>query len=186
MSGHIRFVLQLCLLEVNETALPDYPADGTVGINMGRKRKPDPQTWQRNVRHRSRCTGSKYVTRKGKPIQEKRPLVDKCAKCRFNCRANFSEERRLLLCREYYGLANAARQKTFIVSVVVEKDVGRQRSRKHVDARKKGKSCEYYLVGNSQKKLVCQSFFCRTFAISNCVVYAALKGKENQTGWTNQ
>ena len=72
----------------------------------------------------------------------KKPLVDKCAKCRSNCRANFSEERRLLLCREYYGLANAARQKTFIESMVVEKEVGRQRSRKHVDARKKGKSCE--------------------------------------------
>ena len=156
MSGRIRFVLQQYLLEVNETDLPDDPADGTVGINRGRKRKPDPQTWQRNVRHRSRCTGSKYVTRKGKPIQEKKPLVDKCAKCRFNCRANFSEERRLLLCREYYGVTNAVRHKTFIVSMVVEKEVGRQ---KHVDARKKGKSCEYYLVGNSEKKRVCQYFF---------------------------
>ena len=137
MSGHIRFVLQQCLLEVNETYLPDAPADGTVGINRDITRKPDPQTWQQNVRHRSRCSGSKYVTRKGKPIQEKKPLVDKCAKCRFNCRANFSEERRLLLCRECYGLANAARQKTFIVSMVVEKEDGRHRNRKHVDARKK-------------------------------------------------
>ena len=109
--------------------------------------------------------------------KEKMPLVDKCAKCRFNCRANFSEERRLLLCRDCFGLANAVRQKTFIVSMVVEKEVGLQRSRKHVDVRKKGKSCEYYLVWNSEKKRVCQSFLCSTFAISNCVVYAALKGK---------
>ena len=82
---------------------------------------------------------------------------------------NFSEERRLLLCRECYGLANAARQKT-------ERD----------DARKKGKSCECYLVGNSEKKRVCQSFFCRTFAISNCVGYAALKGKGESGIYTKQ
>ena len=99
------------------------------------------------------------MTRKGKPIQEKKPLVDKCAKCRYNCRANFSEERRLLLYREYYDIANAARQKTFMVSMVVEKEVGRQRSRRHVDARKKEKSCEYYLVGNSEKKRVSKSVF---------------------------
>ena len=64
-------------------------------------------------------------------------------------------ERRLLLCREYYGLANAARQKAFIPSMVVEKEVRRQRSRKHVNASKKGKSCEYYLAGSLEKKLVC-------------------------------
>ena len=126
------------------------------------------------------------MTRKWKPIEEKKPLVDKCAKCRFNCRGNFSEERRLLLCREYYGLANAARQKNCIVSMVVEKEVGRQRIRKHVDARKKGKSCEYYMVENSEKKRVCQSFFCRMFAISNCVVYAALKGKGESGIYTKQ
>ena len=56
----------------------------------------------------------------------------------------------------------------------------------HVDARKKGKSCEYYLVGNSENKRVCQSFFCRTFAISNCVVYAALKGKGESDIYTKQ
>ena len=35
--------------------------------------------------------------------------------------------------------------------MVDKKEVGRQRSRKHADARKKWKSCEYYLVGNSEK-----------------------------------
>ena len=95
-------------------------------INSGRKRKRCPETWMRNVRHRSRCAGDKYVTRKGEKIPEKKTLQAKCEKCRFKCIKNFSEEIRLVICREYYGLANAARQKAFIASMVVKKEVVRQ------------------------------------------------------------
>ncbi|XP_064639792.1 uncharacterized protein LOC135495259 [Lineus longissimus] len=145
----------------------------------GRKRQRDPSSWKRNVRHRNRCAGAEYTTRKGKVVAAKKPLACRCTQngCRFKCREKVTEEMRGVLCQEYYELANRDQQNSFIVSMVDESTVERHRSRKNVAKKTKGKSCLYHFSFNNEKHRICKMFFLKTLAISNSVVEYALKGK---------
>ena len=88
----------------------DKPVEDKEGANIqGRKRIRRPDKWKRNVRQRSRCAGDKYVTRKGKTVQEKNPLNSKCEKCRFKCKENLSEADCLTICRDYYALQSTTK-----------------------------------------------------------------------------
>ncbi|ESP02187.1 hypothetical protein LOTGIDRAFT_157345 [Lottia gigantea] len=58
-------------------AVPDHTADNEP--TRGRKQKRQPNLWKRNIRKQSRSAGTEYVTRKGKLVSERKPLVAKCS-----------------------------------------------------------------------------------------------------------
>ncbi|ESO95868.1 hypothetical protein LOTGIDRAFT_176657 [Lottia gigantea] len=72
-------------------AVPDHTADNEP--TRGRKRKRQSNLWKRNIRKQSRSAGTEYVTRKGKLVSERKPLVAKCFRtgCRLKCAHNFTD-----------------------------------------------------------------------------------------------
>ena len=99
-----------------------------------------------------------------------------CIKCRFKFTSNFSYETRLVISNEFYGLADRNRQKDFICSTVVEKDVERRIVRMDQpdkpDKRKKKKApkskSQVYYLKNEDGVLarVCPQFYWKILGIS--------------------
>lgn len=141
-----------------------------------RKRKADPDSWERNIRKRQRMSGKTYTSRTGKVIEEKvfQP-VDNCS-CRFQCTKQIPPERQKALFDEYWGLGDSGRQKCFISSLVSEENVKRHRKRKIDSGRVKNKSRFYSLpCVSGEKSRVCLKFFCSVFQISFQIIDLALK-----------
>ena len=53
-----------------------------------RKRKANPDKWQKNVRKRLRQAGSEYTDTKGKIVEAREMKDVDCNKCRFECSLN--------------------------------------------------------------------------------------------------
>lgn len=141
-----------------------------------KKRKANPELWERNIRKKQRLSGKSYVTAKGKEMPEKVfNCIDNCH-CRFKCHANISTEQQKILFEEYYSFADDCRQKAFLSSLVVEKPIQRHRKRNpDVTGKEKKKSRSYFLPdANKEKHRVCLKFFCNVFQMSFQVIDLAL------------
>ena len=66
---------------------------------------------EKSFSQRLKAGGKKYINRSGKTVDEKKPKIVDCSKCRFKCSSFFAEDQRESLCKEYYGLADYRRQK---------------------------------------------------------------------------
>ncbi|KAL1489816.1 hypothetical protein ABEB36_013748 [Hypothenemus hampei] len=68
-----------------------------------RKRKREPNNWEKNKRKILKIQGKPYVTIKGRRISEK-SLKDACS-CKNKCYEKFSDEKRQDIFREFYNLS---------------------------------------------------------------------------------
>ncbi|KAJ8049014.1 hypothetical protein HOLleu_01555 [Holothuria leucospilota] len=161
--------------ECREDTTDDDEADTLGSLSQrGRKRNRNEDNWVRNQRQRLRNSGMEYVTRKGKRVPKKSPLPMVC-KCRYHCK-EFSQETRSLICDEFYAIGDSCRQKDFICSMISVEPVKRRVTLRKNQLRKiRGNSYIYSLKNGTSMLRVCQSFFCRTLAISTSVVQTALK-----------
>lgn len=85
-----------------------------------RKRKANPDKWQKNVRKRLRQAGSEYTDTKGKIVEAREMKDIDCNKCRFECSLNVDEDNRRRIFQEYWGLKSYDRQRDFICSHVLQ------------------------------------------------------------------
>ncbi|XP_072013875.1 uncharacterized protein [Amphiura filiformis] len=146
----------------------------------GNKRIRDESKWIRNIRKRARVRGEEYISEEGKWFPKKEPLAVKC-NCRYKCR-EFSEEARLTVCKEYYGIGDRVGQKDFITSHIQIVPVKRRRVRvrQHEHKKIRVNSYIYTLPLKREDKVpemvrVCQHFFCKTLVISSEMVRNVMK-----------
>jgi len=178
--------------------------------------------WSRNINKQKRASGKSYIDRFGKLVKRKEPKDIYCSKCRFRCSEVFNSFLRLEICSEYWNLGDTTRQKNYICSLVSELPVKRRRTRTNNkiaknsgdseynldndldsnviidnnEVNQRAVSREYFLLNsNTEKKRVCQKFFCATLSIKFPVVNNALKncndfgmytgvdGRKGQVAW---
>ena len=144
-----------------------------------RNRCPNPSKWKRNVRRDNRVAGKPYVNKKVILISEKIPADTDC-KCKFRCVANISYDMRRLLWTQYYALADASAQKSYICSLVVESNTLSRRGQRSEEAEKTHSIARsYFLQVKDMNIRVCLKFLCDTFKFSSKTLFNALKYKMN-------
>lgn len=138
----------------------------------GIRRKVSGPTWKSNIRKAQRRAGEAYINMKGEITPRKQPLEVDCSNCKFRCNNKFSVENQIMICNQYWRLADVSRQYLFLCSLVEERAVKRHR-REAISA--KSKSRFYYLPCDSgELKRVCRRFLCATFSITKSVIQLAL------------
>ena len=114
-----------------------------------------------------------YVSATGKVVYAKTVQIHNCAKCRFKCSEQFTEDQREDIFKLYYGLGSYERQRQYICEMV-------QRSTpKRKCKGKKSLSQQFYLVHNDRKERVCRDFFTRTLDIKRKTIDYTLSNKEH-------
>lgn len=167
--------------ESNLVKIPSLPSTSSKGLvpevmKRIRKRKAEPDIWKRNERKIKRMSGKSYQTRKHIIMPEKKPSYINCSRCRFKCSDKISLERQQILHQEYWGLADADRQKAFLCSLVTENSIQRHRKRNPESKITKTKSRVYSLYDEKGCNVrVCLKFLCATFSISFQIIDLALK-----------
>ncbi|XP_065663155.1 uncharacterized protein LOC136085726 [Hydra vulgaris] len=87
---------------------------------------------------------------------------------------------RILLCTQYYALADASAQKSYICSLVVENNTILRRRHRSEEAEKTHSIARsYFLQVKDMNIRVCLKFLCDTFKFSTKTVFNALKFKMN-------
>lgn len=152
-----------------------YDIEGTARRERKRRLVAKPELWKKNKMKLLRVAGKEYVNRKGAIVTAKSPGIVNCNNCRYKCSINIPRDRQIIICKEYWEMADSTKQKIFICSLVEEKNIDRERNRN--DRKKTRKHSRYYhLLSASNKRVrVCQKYFCATFAFSFQVVETALK-----------
>lgn len=88
-----------------------------------KSRRPKPHLWQQNVNHVKRLKGLEYKNRK-KEIKFAKELriMEKCG-CRFSCEQHIDSNQQILLFHAFYKLGDTNKQKAYLNSLIVEKEV---------------------------------------------------------------
>lgn len=95
----------------------------------------------------------------GKSMQPN-PCLNK--KCGNSCGDKFSEDDRIVIFENYWGLGNAKRQKDFLLSCATAKKISRKRSTSNM----RKTSYDYTINYNGQNIKICQQFLLKTLNIS--------------------
>lgn len=85
-----------------------------------------------------------------------------CTKCRYKCSENFTDNLRIKLCDQFYGLADYCRQKDFIINNVTESSPARILKSA---SKNRNVSRAFFLPLNGSRKRVCSDFFAKTLDI---------------------
>ncbi|CAG9831092.1 unnamed protein product [Diabrotica balteata] len=128
-----------------------------------RWKKSRPENWKKNVAKKRR-------------FENKAPTFMDSTKCRLNCSANISEERRVVLCQNFWAL-DFNRRKDFILSNVDSHRPIRIKSNPSGKKRPRTDSKEFYFNLDDTKLRVCKAFFTKTLCISKEVVEHAFLNK---------
>nr|CAH7754515.1 unnamed protein product [Callosobruchus chinensis] len=139
-----------------------------------RKRKRQPDKWLRNVKKTLKAHGQEYVGARGirKRKAEMRPP------CKSSCirKCQISENKRLGVFENYWGLGNYERQRDFINNntdkVETKTKTTSSRSRRQF-------SCVFYLPLDGVRVRVCKTMFLNTLGIKKGVVDIALKKRSS-------
>ena len=163
----------------------DQPGSSIVHLHkrtrkvLTRKRKRDPSTWKCNVRKTLRQSGKEYINSRGN-LQQARSVKTKkdCSTCKFKCSANFSENDRVQIFKEF-GNMNDNEKLHFYGKTTTQEDTkrplaGRTSHRK--------KSNTYSLPLNYQNVRVCQVFYLTTLDINHKRVQAYHQKKHQMCG----
>lgn len=117
-----------------------------------RKRKADPEKWERNKRKKLRMSGKAYENVKRKLMPEKVHQPIEFCKCRFKCASHITTEQKKFLFEEYWNVGDACHQKAFITSLAVEHPIMRQRKRNNEKTGKEKSKSRSYFVPDAEKK----------------------------------
>lgn len=124
--------------------------------SVTRKRKANPDKWQKNLRKRLRQAGCEYTDTKGKTVQA-RKLKD-INKCRFECSINVDEENRERIFQEYWGLNSYDRQRDYVCSQAESNAKGGEKRMREVTRR-------YKFAVDGKSVCVCKKFCIATLGI---------------------
>lgn len=141
-----------------------------------KKRKRAPSAWRRNVEKKRRDSGQEYKTYKDITVQARR--VGPPCQCPKKCYDLVGDESVKKIFEEYWKMASHNAQSSYLASRVTVKDVirryaGPDSKRQH--------SCEYFVMVNNNKIVVCRTAFCNMHNISAKRV-ANVRTKMGETG----
>lgn len=148
---------------------------------LTRKRKRIPSKWKRNKTKRLRNSGQAYNTMNTNKHVEARHLKPPCDdKCTLMCSTKFTEEDRIFLFNKYWNLADIAKQRAFIVTMMHElkrKDANFTTSSGRP---KRMNNNVFYLANKEETKIrVCKVFFISTLGITTrCIRSVISKRRE--------
>lgn len=131
---------------------------------LTRKRPRDPSSWKANMRKRLRQSGQEYMDSRGK-LQVARGVKTKkdCTKCKFHCRANFSENDRMVIFKEFWSQSDDEKRH-FYARTTTQIPTNRKRTTNMVSRKKH--SLSYFLPIDGQNIRVCKTFYLSTLDIS--------------------
>ncbi|XP_063365176.1 uncharacterized protein LOC134653713 [Cydia amplana] len=141
---------------------------------LSRWRTADPSNWKKNVAKKRRAEGLSYTTNN----QIRAPKVPKtvdCTKCLFKCTDTFTEQDRAKICRTYWHLDFVSKKNFILARITVQppKKILVERKR---PARPYTTKC-YFDLG-TEKRQVCQKFFCSALGISSATLSDAVKNRD--------
>lgn len=136
--------------DLDEERLQQIEEETCVGKRGYKKKKPLPKRLL-NKKNRRAAVG-KYV--KPNPCMNKR--------CGNSCADKFSEEDRLDIFENYWGMGCDKRQKDFLLSCTKAKPIARKRSTSNI----RNVSYDYFLNFQGENVKVCQQFLLKTLDIS--------------------
>lgn len=121
----------------------------------------DVDNWKRNRRKRLRNSGQSYINSHSIHVPRRKVRERNCASCRYKCNQNFPEPVRESIFQHYWEMGDAARQKDFIVNLVIKRG---KRNSEQISRRTH--SFEYYLTFEGRQIRVCKDFFLKTLDMS--------------------
>ena len=190
--SHMDECTQSSTAEVSEAAVSDTEGIKVIDITprkrakycspkkklTSRKRKCNPDTWQKNIHKRLRLSGAEYKGISGKLMPAKHVQAKDCSKCRFKCSSKISYDNRQKIFSEFWSLNSNDRQRDFVCQSVESINMAHLGKRRH-NARR------YTLMVDGQRHRVCQAFFLRTLNISHQFASTALQKRMEKDGRTN-
>ncbi|KAH9642175.1 hypothetical protein HF086_002331 [Spodoptera exigua] len=150
----------------------------TLTLKTTRKRQRHPEEWTDLKRKCLKNLGKKYVTKKGKAVDEK--TMRPSCKCRYKCSDKISHQQRLNCFTKFWRLGDRAKQWNFIIKYSDKMKKKRCLNQDTPNNRKY--TYKYYLpliTGSSEshcaKEEVCQTMFINTLAVSTRILKTAWK-----------
>ncbi|KAK4309335.1 hypothetical protein Pmani_019030 [Petrolisthes manimaculis] len=141
-------------------------------------------TKDKKKRQELKNTGQSYINTKGKLVDAKRVWPQDCSRCPLKCNARISEDERLKIFAEYWGLADYNLQREYLAAHM-------QREEKLGPSGLLRTVILYFLTrANNTKLQVCRQFFLKTLDVSEkasrIVLEKMVRGElGNEAGGTN-
>ncbi|XP_042219509.1 inner centromere protein A-like isoform X2 [Homarus americanus] len=133
--------------------VPDDVTSETLAVTAG-------STKDKKKRQELKNTGQSYINTKGKLVDAKRVWPQDCSRCPLKCNARISEEDRLKIFAEYWGLADYNLQREYLAAHM-------QREEKLGPSGLLRTVILYFLTCSNNTKLqVCRQFFLKTLDVS--------------------
>lgn len=133
-----------------------------------RKRKRNPENWQRNILKKKREAGEEYCNIKGKQCRAKKVQTGCVVNCAYKCLTRFTCQEREDIKTAFYSLNDAQKNKFYKeFTLRVPKD----RTRTSAEESRRKYSFQYIFFKNEQKERICQKFFCGTLDIAPKRIY---------------
>lgn len=150
-------------------------------IKNSRKRKRQPELWERNIKKTQKNMGKSYVTSSGKEMPAK-SLGPTCGeKCRLKCAEKISGDERMLIFEQFWSLKDVNLQREFVLRCTEVVSPKYQYKKLH-STRGRSKNKAYYLKLNEKKCRVCCKFFMNTLSIADTFLRNIFK-KTNDNGF---
>lgn len=143
-----------------------------------RKRKRRPNEWTDVKRKCLKNLGKKYVSKKGKAVDEK--TMGPSCKCRNKCSEKISQEQRLACFGKFWQLGDRALQWNFIVKYSIKMKKKRCLNQETPNNRKHTYKYNLPLITGSRESHcerveVCQTMFINTLSVSTRILKTAWK-----------
>lgn len=150
-------------VDENETIKKTRGRKKTKAGEETRKRKRDPNQWEKNIKKKLKTQGKEYYTVKGK----KRPAksVKEPCNCRRKCFEKCLPPERQEIFKDFYNLSLEA-QNQCIANLVEEQNKKVERMRKDGKESRRKYSRKYHLFKNAAMTEVCQKMFLNTLDLT--------------------
>lgn len=97
-----------------------------VPVERGRKRKRQPQNWERNKKKQALNAGEEFKSKDGK-VTKRRSMKPGCGeKCAKKCHDNISSEQRERLFHQFWRLPTIVEKRLLLTSICTEKKTHKQ------------------------------------------------------------
>ncbi|CAL4060036.1 unnamed protein product [Meganyctiphanes norvegica] len=116
-------------------------------------------TKDKKKRQELKNTGQSYINTKGKMVQAKCVWPQDCSRCLLKCNDRISEDERLTIFQEYWGLADYDRQRAYLANHM-------KRERKMGSSGMMRTIILYFLTKKKKKLQVCRQYFLKTLDVS--------------------
>lgn len=144
-----------------------------------RKRKREPDQWEKNLRKEKRLTGEKYINRGGKMV-EKRTLKPSCH-CRKKCYDKLSADDRSKMHNKFWALRSWDQRKQFVRLSVHSAPISRNRPRNSSQEGRRKLSYEYRFTLRNETISVCKVMFLNTLSIGEKFLRNSIQNHDDTT-----